>query len=278
MELDQKIQSLLKDFYSISGIRVSIHDNKFKEIYSYPHALTPFCKCIQSIPDFKAQCIASDTYAFSVVKKTNQPYVYKCKYGLFEAVAPIYNYGRLTGYLMLGQVRDNDTKILDGTLEILKKYNTDNSELQKAYNSIINLDLGKLYSYINIMTVLAEHFTLTNKLSGSEESLPFLVNKEIINNHSKDLTLEKLSKKFGCSISTLTSLYKKEYNISIHQFIINTRLEQAKRLLEKSDKAIKEISEECGFYDQNHFYRTFKKTYNISPSSYRALKTKKHQS
>ncbi len=278
MELDQKIQSLLKDFYSISGIRVSIHDNKFNEIYSFTHALTHLCKCILSIPDFKAQCIASDTYAFSVVKKTNQPYVYKCKYGLFEAVAPIYNYGRLTGYLMLGQVRDNDTKILDGTLEILKKYNTDNSELQKAYNSIINLDLGKLYSYINIMTVLAEHFTLTNKLSGSEESLPFLVNKEIINNHSKDLTLEKLSKKFGCSISTLTSLYKKEYNIRIHKFIINTRLEQAKRLLEKSDKAIKEISEECGFYDQNHFYRTFKKTYNISPSSYRALKTKKHQS
>ncbi len=103
------------------------------------------------------------------------------------------------------------------------------------------------------MTVLAEHFTLTNKLSGGEESLPFLVNKEIINNHGKDLTLEKLSKKFGCSISVLTSLYKKEYNISIHRFIINTRLKQAKRLLEKSEKAIKEISEECGFYNQKPF-------------------------
>lgn len=274
MDLDNNVQSLLKDFYNISGIRVSIHDNTFKEIYSYPIALTPFCKCIQSIPKLRKQCFESDAHAFQIVKKTDAPYIYKCKCGLCEAVAPIYNYGRLTGYLMLGQVRDSDTESLDKTLNILKNEYADSDTLNKAYNSIINLDSGKLYSYINIMTIIAKHFTLTNKLNTPEEGLPFLVNKEIINNHSKDLNLSTLAQKFGCSISTLTTLYKKEYSISIHQFIINTRLEYAKELLKKSNKAIKEISEECGFYDQNHFYRTFKKAYHISPSEYRTLQNK----
>ena len=121
------------------------------------------------------------------------------------------------------------------------------------------------------MTVIAEHFTLTNKFKTPDETLANLVNKEIIRNHSKALTLEALAQRFGCSISTLTTAYKKEYKISIHQFIINTRLNQAKKLLITSNKPIKEISEECGFYDQNHFYRSFKKIYNVSPGLYRSL-------
>lgn len=274
MILDDKIQSVLKDFYSISGIRVSLHDNTFKEIYSYPYALTPFCKCIQTVPHLRKQCTQSDAEAFLKVKETNEPYVYKCKCGLYEAVAPIYNYGRLTGYLMLGQVRDNNTEILERTMAMLSKKGIDSELLNNAYNSIMNLEPGKLNSYINIMTVIAEHFTLTNKLKTPDETLPNLVNKEIIRNHSKDLTLDALAQRFGCSISTLTTAYKKEYKISIHQFIINTRLNQAKELLINSNKAIKEISEECGFYDQNHFYRSFKKMYNVSPSLYRSLHNK----
>ena len=269
MNLDKNIQSILKDFYTISGIRVSLHDNTFKEIYAYPLELTPFCKCVQNIPDFKKQCIDSDSQAFTMAKKTDNPYIYKCKCGLYEAVAPIYNYGRLSGYLMLGQVRDNDVKLIEKTMDILRKNNMSDSVLNDAYSSIVTLNLEKLYSYINIMIVIAKNLTLTNKFNTSEESLPFLVKKEIINNYSKELTLPYLAQKFGCSISTLTVLFKKEYNIGIHHFIIDTRLSHAKELLTNSNKAIKTISEECGFYDQNHFYRTFKKINHISPTAYR---------
>ena len=271
MILDEKIQSVLKDFYSISGIRVSLHDNSFKEIYSYPRALSPFCECNQTVPNLKKQCSQSDADAFLRVKETNEPYVYKCKCGLYEAVAPIYNYGRLTGYLMLGQVRDNNTEMLERTVASLRNNGIDSKLLDNAYNSIMSLTPEKLNSYINIMTVIAEHFTLTNKFKTPDETLANLVNKEIIRNHSKALTLEALAQRFGCSISTLTTAYKKEYKISIHQFIINTRLNQAKKLLITSNKPIKEISEECGFYDQNHFYRSFKKIYNVSPGLYRSL-------
>ena len=36
-----EINSILKDFYDVSGIRISIHDTEFNEIYSYPQELEP---------------------------------------------------------------------------------------------------------------------------------------------------------------------------------------------------------------------------------------------
>ncbi len=269
MEPDKKIATLLKDFYNISNIRVSIHDTTFKEIYSYPKELTPFCRFVQSLPKIYKQCLESDSLAFERVKNTNKPYIYRCKCGLYEAVAPIYNYGRLTGYLMMGQVIDDDRKILENTLKQLEKYNIDNAALKKSADKIVSLKLSKLNSFVQIMTVLAEHLTQTNKIKDDKETLAFLVYKEIIDNKNQDLTLASLSQKFGCSVATVTNLFKKEYGVSIHQFIINTRLERAKQLLRNSDKALKEIAYECGFYDQNHFYRTFKSIFKISPSDYR---------
>ena len=33
-------------------------------------------------------------------------YIYQCRFGLYEAAAPLYHYGVLAGYLMMGQVLD----------------------------------------------------------------------------------------------------------------------------------------------------------------------------
>ena len=36
-------------------------------------------------------------------KKRVNFYIYKCHFGLNEAIMPLYSYGSLTGYLMMGQ-------------------------------------------------------------------------------------------------------------------------------------------------------------------------------
>ena len=64
--------------------------------------------------------------------------------------------------------------------------------------------------------------------------------------------------------------FKKEYGISIMSYICKLRIEKAEQMLCKTRKSLKEISFECGFYDQNYFSKTFAKTYGCSPSEYRA--------
>jgi two-component system response regulator YesN len=45
-------------------------------------------------------------------------------------------------------------------------------------------------------------------------------------------------------------------------------MENAKKLLREGKKAIKEISLEVGYTDQNYFSKAFKKYYNKSPTEF----------
>ncbi len=270
MRQEIEINSILKDFYKISGSRISIHDSEFNEIYSYPSEASLFCKSLQSNNVILAECKANDRFAFNEVKKTGQVYIYKCHCGLYEAVAPLYHYGVLSGYLMLGQIRDNE----EGTLEyITKKANDILKSPDKAAElsdniKVINRDL--IYSYINIMTVLAEYITESNRLFSYSDQLPQLIMDYIHNNLSSKITLSILSQKFGCCNSTLAKSFKKEYNLSIMAYICKLRLEKSEEMLRKTRKSLKEISFDCGFYDQNYFSKAFAKRYGCSPSEYRA--------
>ncbi len=269
MTKDIEINSILKDFHDISGIRISIHDAEFNEIYSYPHSPTPFCKAIQQDKKIFADCVRNDSAAFLKAKQSGKVFVYKCRRGLYEAVAPIYHYGSVSGYLMMGQICDTDpntkTNILNSATEILG----DRQKAEALTAKVKSIDRELIYSYINIMTVLAEYLTGTNKLFAPTEKLAKLVAEYINRNFQDKITLSILSQKFECCNATLTNSFKKEYKMSIMSYICKIRLEKSREMLEKSRKSIKEIANECGFYDQNYFSKTFSKYYGISPTQFR---------
>ena len=264
-----EINSILKDFYEISGIRISIHDAEFNEIYSYPAKATPFCQKIQENSDILKDCLKNDADAFSKVKKSGEVHIYKCRRGLYEAVAPIYHYGTISGYLMMGQICDNNPSTFEQITCQTEKILNNREEAEALTKTIKTIELNLIYSYINIMTVLAEYLTDTNKLFTPDKKLPQLVAEYINKNYSSKITLSILSQKFECCNATLTNSFKNEYKISIMTYICELRLKKAKEMLEKSRKSIKEISGDCGFYDQNYFSKSFSKYYGCSPSDYR---------
>ncbi len=270
--MDFEILNLLRDFYNISGFRAAIMDINFNEVYSYPQELAPFCKFAQSLPGVRPQCLKSDANAFAVVKKTGRVHSYRCKCGLFEVVAPIYNFGRLTGYIMMGQVRDSEESSFKTAYDMLTSVGIEPSEAKSYVKTIPIIEPKLLNSYTNILNFLAEYVSQKIKLPSAENSLPILIIQEISKNYAQDITLPTLAKKFGCSVGTLTTAFKQEVGISIRQYLIKTRLEKSAELLKKSDKPIKEIAEDCGFYDQNHFYRAFKQYFSVSPTEYRNKK------
>jgi len=266
---DIEINSILKDFYETSGIRISIHDAEFNEIYSYPKKPSIFCEALQQNKTVYSDCLKNDAAAFLKAKQTGKVYVYKCRRGLYEAVAPIYHYGTVSGYLMMGQICDNEPnakiKILNNAISVLG----DKEKAKQLSKTVKSIDRQLIYSYINIMTVLAEYLTGTNELFTPNEKLARLVAEYINRNYSDKITLSILSQKFECCNATLTNSFKKEYKMSIMTYICKIRLEKSKEMLEKTRKSIKEISNDCGFYDQNYFSKTFSKYYGVSPTQFR---------
>ena len=81
-----------------------------------------------------------------------------------------------------------------------------------------------------------------------------------------DFTLEELAKNVSLSKYHFLRLFKKEFGLTPHAFIINQRLNKANKLIQNGMN-ISEASIEVGFNDQSHFTRNFKKYFGYTPLS-----------
>lgn len=86
------------------------------------------------------------------------------------------------------------------------------------------------------------------------------------NYFDSELSLEVLALKFNYHKNYLGRCFKKEVGLPIHKYLLEYRLEKAKKLLMYSDLSLIEISEKCGFKSYKSFSNHFKKMYSILPS------------
>lgn len=93
---------------------------------------------------------------------------------------------------------------------------------------------------------------------------------EYINqNLNRKILIEEICKNVATNSSTLNFKFRRELNQSIGQFVINQRIQRAKKLLITTTYSISEIAERCGFEDVSYFSNNFKKIQGVSPSQYR---------
>ncbi|HIP59665.1 MAG TPA: AraC family transcriptional regulator [Campylobacterales bacterium] len=81
------------------------------------------------------------------------------------------------------------------------------------------------------------------------------------------LSLEVLARYADISQNHLIRIFKKEFGLSPHAYILNLKIHKAKRLLEQK-MPIAEVALEVGFYDQSHFHKAFKSVFAITPKEF----------
>ena len=86
---------------------------------------------------------------------------------------------------------------------------------------------------------------------------------------STDLTLKTFAKYLNMNASYLSTLFSKEVGMTLSEYVQNSRIFHAKKLLLGTDLPIKSISEQCGFSDTHYFSRIFRKIEGTSPNTYR---------
>lgn len=91
---------------------------------------------------------------------------------------------------------------------------------------------------------------------------------EIHENYSKMWRIEDMANRMGLSPSRFASLYKNEFKISPTEDLIQTRIDQSKRMLSESKVSIKKVSAACGFESVHYFHRAFKKRSNVTPKHF----------
>lgn len=90
-------------------------------------------------------------------------------------------------------------------------------------------------------------------------NLPLLVNKYIAKNYLRTLTLESVAERFHISTRQLIRILADYYGKSFNDILSFYRLEEAKKLLQKTDKSLEEIAYHVGFSSVRSLYNLFNK-------------------
>lgn len=91
----------------------------------------------------------------------------------------------------------------------------------------------------------------------------------ITSNYPRDISVADISGALFVSKVYLSQVFKREKGMGVIKYLINYRIEQAKKLLRETGAYVYEISEKVGFHDFRHFSRTFKELTGFSPTEYR---------
>ena len=92
---------------------------------------------------------------------------------------------------------------------------------------------------------------------------------QVYNNPANNWSVPVLADSLALSLSYFQHLYKQFFGCSCQQDIISARLELAKYYLKGSNMSIRSLSDFCGYDNELHFMRQFKKFVGMTPTEYR---------
>ena len=148
----------------------------------------------------------------------------------------------------------------DDTLMLSDRY-IQRCELTNTAEEISNLQFNMISDY----TARVESLHI-----GSNPSQLVTAVLSYIQHHlSEPITTEQIAASLYISRTHLSARFHKEAGITLSDYILKEKTEEAKRLLRYTDKSLAAISAYLGFSSQSHFSRTFRKYAGITPGEYR---------
>lgn len=155
--------------------------------------------------------------------------------------------------------------VYPGDPKILEAFEAFHAELRSGNNPQViqkncALLLHQIISTIYYNTLAAHH---------QEPDDPLKI-KRYLEQHVLDaVSLEELSGSFFKSKAQIIRQFKREYGITPYAYLLQIKLQYAKKLLVHTNVSIKEIAARLNFADEHYFSTYFKQVEKVSPSQYR---------
>lgn len=130
----------------------------------------------------------------------------------------------------------------------------------------LSLDIYKLFAE------LLNPQSTKSKGESSYEDCIQEVKEYIAENLNENLTVGKLADTVNMSSSHFSRVFKQQTGFSPYDYILISRLNRAKYLLQKTDMTVSAIAYEIGFNSESNFIYFFTENEGISPGKFRKLK------
>lgn len=145
-------------------------------------------------------------------------------------------------------------------------------QLRLVFNTLehsTNTLLRETLVYGTLVKLIAKH--AKSHLSQTNISAPqrqLCLVKEFLDDFPQaDVSLEDLAKLSGISPYHMVRSFQKEYGLPPHAYQIQSRLRLARKLL-RQGHSISNAAQQCGFHDQSHFHRHFKRAMGYTPGQF----------
>lgn len=135
------------------------------------------------------------------------------------------------------------------------------AEILNSQSAIVNLQFNMVLEFTEQVEKVRH--------GGGPSPLVIAVANYIRRHLSEPIHADDLSRELYISRPHLSVRFKKESGMSLTDFILNEKTEEAKRLLRYSDRTAAAISNYLGFSSPGHFSRVFSKYAGTTPNAYR---------
>ncbi|MGN0521761.1 MAG: helix-turn-helix domain-containing protein, partial [Eubacterium sp.] len=129
----------------------------------------------------------------------------------------------------------------------------------------LSLDIYKLFAE------LLNPQSAKSKGENSYEDCIQIIKEFIAENLNENLTVGKLAEIVNMSSSHFSRIFKRQTGFSPYDYILISRLNRAKYLLQVTDMTVASIAYETGFNSESNFIYFFTENEGISPGKFRKL-------
>ena len=165
-----------------------------------------------------------------------------------------------------------------------KKYYKDGKispSMAIAFNQLINYNLNQsiknIYFKAKAYEVLSLYFNRNE--DADIEQCPFLVDEAnvikirkakdiVISRMAEPPSLQELADEIKLPLKKLKEGFKQIYGDSVFSFLLDYKMEVARKLLESGDHNVNEVGLKVGYSTSSHFIAAFKKKYGTTPKKY----------
>ena len=266
-----KLEKLLRDFYAIAHVRITVFDAQLQEIVAYPREIASFCRIIRATEPGRQACVRCDREGCARALQARDSVIYQCHAGLTEAVTPLFADNLLIGYLLIGHVFAYEShaagwQVVEARCRDLP---VDRAALRAACDASALLDQEYIRSAAQIMHAVASYLVLERMAGLQEDQLAARLNALVSERYADPIGVRELCEALGVGRTQLYKLSRQLYGRGIAEQLRWLRLEKAKRLLTGGRRSISEVAAECGFGDYNYFIAVFSREVGCSPGAYR---------
>lgn len=111
-----------------------------------------------------------------------------------------------------------------------------------------------------------KRFKRENTLSRADQ-----IEQYLTNHFQENVKISDIADRLSVSKQSINNIFKQKYGPTVKKYLINLKIDEAKRLLTQTNFKIKDIANYLSFTDESYFILTFNRYCNMTPAAFRKL-------